>query len=100
MHAEMPKVNKCEATSCVYNKNYFCNTIAITVGGLAHACPQCDTAAFTNTKAGFPYNNSEVGACRQTDCKFNKSWECEAKQGITVGMHRKHPECITYNPEK
>jgi hypothetical protein len=100
MHAEMPKVNKCDVVKCVYNSNRYCNTIAITVGGMTHACPQCDTAAFTKQKAGIPFVNGEVGACRQTNCKYNSSWECNAQQGITVAMHKQHPDCMTYEAKE
>ncbi|MGE5308899.1 MAG: DUF1540 domain-containing protein [Deltaproteobacteria bacterium] len=101
MHAEMPKINVCDVTMCVYNKEKHCNTIAITVGDAQGAgCPECDTMAYAMQKAGVPFVDGEVGACRQTDCKFNQSWECSAHQGIKVGIHDNHPDCMTYEPKK
>jgi hypothetical protein len=40
-----------------------------------------------------------VGACKESDCFFNKSLECSAP-GIDVGLHENHADCITFRPRQ
>ncbi len=94
MAENMPKVMKCEATQCIYNKGSQCHTLAITVGDEE---PCCDTFKSSQTKGGYQDITGGVGACKVEDCEYNKSFECTA-QTIKVIMNGDHPDCGTYEP--
>ncbi|MBI4495555.1 MAG: DUF1540 domain-containing protein [Deltaproteobacteria bacterium] len=93
MAKQMPKVLECEVQECSYNKNKVCHAMAITVGGLKH--PMCDTFLKSAQKGGVPDMTGGVGACKEDDCKFNRSLECNAP-GIHVGTHMDHGDCKTF----
>lgn len=68
--------------------------MAITVGDAE--CPFCDTYTKMAQKGGAPDIIGGVGACRENDCKFNQSLECQAGS-IRVGLHSGHADCMTYS---
>ena len=92
---EMVRIASCEVTECSYNKHNSCHTMAITVGGPADKCPNCDTFLHSSQKGGVPDMVGGVGACKVESCSFNKALECTA-QSISVGLHQGHPDCRTF----
>ncbi len=95
MQADIPKVLDCDMLNCSYNKNKQCHAIAITVGDTQ--CPLCDTYANTSSKGGDMNLTGSVGACKANNCKFNRSLECSASNGIHVKQHTGHPDCSTFS---
>ncbi len=95
MAMKMPKVSDCEALECSYNAEKKCHALAITVSGLKHAV--CDTYFKAAPKGGVPDVTGGVGACKEYDCKFNRSLECNAPS-IDVGSHMDHADCKTFAP--
>ena len=93
MAMSMPKITACSMTDCAYNGDNSCHAIAITVGG-TH--PMCDTFMKTKQKGGVPDIIGGAGACKEDDCRFNKSLECTAS-GIKVGPHSGHGDCLTFS---
>ncbi|HAM53453.1 MAG TPA: DUF1540 domain-containing protein [Nitrospiraceae bacterium] len=93
MAVMMPKVLDCEVAGCSYNKNKACHAMAITVGSMRH--PQCDTYLNATQQGGVPDTTGGVGACKEDDCRFNRSLECTAS-GIHVGIHMDHADCKTF----
>jgi hypothetical protein len=93
MAIQTPKVLDCEVIECSYNVNKACHAVAITVGDQGH--PMCDTFFKTSQKGGAMDITGSVGACKESDCKFNKSLECSAS-GIHVANHMDHADCSTY----
>ncbi len=89
----MPEVDKCTVDSCFYNNDNMCHANAITVGS---PCPKCDTFVASDNH-GDPALMGLVGACHESDCKFNLELSCAA-DGIEVGCHQDHPDCKTYSP--
>ncbi|WP_182875976.1 DUF1540 domain-containing protein [Microbispora sp. H10670] len=92
---EMPVVNRCEATSCVYNRDRRCHATAITVGDLSHA--HCDTFFTTAGPGGDQQTVGRVGACKMYDCRHNVALECQAP-GIDIGYVQDEADCMTYAP--
>ena len=95
MEKQMAKIMSCDVTDCSYNKHNSCHTMAITVGGPAEACPQCDTFIHTSHKGGIADMRAGVGACKVDSCSFNDSLECSASS-IKVGKHLGHPDCMSF----
>lgn len=89
----MPEIRMCDATECYYNKDKQCHANAITVGS---PCPRCDTYIKT-AEHNVPADKGLVGACHESDCKFNQQLSCKAP-GIQVGHHVDHADCKTYSP--
>jgi hypothetical protein len=92
MAQNMPKINKCDAKECVYNKEGICHTPAITVGDNE---PCCDTFSAMSQKGGYDEIVGGVGACKVADCAYNNSFECNAS-GIDVIITKGHPDCGTF----
>jgi hypothetical protein len=92
---EMPKVDGCSVTQCVYNQSNTCNARAITVGDGFKA--MCDTFF-----EGTPHTKSKfiagVGACKIASCAFNNDYECQA-DNITIGFASGSAKCFTYSPK-
>ncbi len=93
MPIEAPKVLDCEVSECSYNTNKQCHALAITVGDAE--CPMCDTYVKSSQKGGAMNMTGSVGACKESDCKFNESLECAAP-GIHVSSHKGHADCSTF----
>jgi len=89
---QMIKILDCSVTECVYNRNKQCHTMAIDVGS---ECPECEAYMTGTMKGGWENLTGGVGACHQSDCAFNRSFECSAN-GIHIGRHEKHADCETY----
>jgi hypothetical protein len=96
MAIKIPKIQKCEVLQCSYNMDKQCCTPAITVG---REHPACDTFFQSSQKGGLKNMIGSVGACKESDCFFNKSLECSAS-GIDVGLHENHADCITFRPRQ
>lgn len=94
MAIQAPKVLDCSVTECSYNTNKACHAIAITVGDTT--CAMCDTYFNSSEKGGAMDVTGSVGACKENDCKFNRSLECSAP-GIHVANHMGHADCSTYS---
>jgi hypothetical protein len=71
----LPIVSTCSATSCAYNHDTDCHAGAITVTGDASSC---GTFVEAGDKAGTD-STASVGACHRSECVFNSSLECTAK---------------------
>ncbi len=91
---EMPPVNACDVTQCVYNVSNACHARAITVGDGTHA--MCDTF-FDASPHSKGRQMAGVGACKVTACSFNNDYECQA-DGISVGLERNNAICVTFSP--
>jgi len=89
----MPKVSKCDAGSCSYNRDGKCHALAITVGDAGH--PRCDTYIQMPGRGGDMSAIAGVGACRVDICRFNQDLECTAAK-IAVAMHSDCPDCATF----
>lgn len=91
---QMPEIKQCNVEKCAYNRMGECHALAITVG---HASsPMCDTFWETGTKGGDPEQKGHVGACHMSNCMFNESLECQAGDGVSVGMNGSEPDCMTF----
>lgn len=90
---DMPKILECTVSSCAYNTENKCHAIAITVGD--GKCPMCDTGIISSLKGGIADLIGGVGACKEINCQFNKSLECNAKS-IRVTLHSNHADCSTF----
>ncbi len=93
MAVQTPKVLDCNVTECSYNSNKQCHAVAITVGD--STCAMCDTYFKSSQKGGAMEVTGSVGACKEADCRHNKSLECSAP-GIHVSNHMDHADCSTY----
>jgi len=97
MATKMPRISACEQGECSFNSKGSCHAIAITVGdGNHHA--MCDTAMIGAHKGGVAGETGGVGACKEGDCRFNRDYECTAKE-VDVGIHAgEHDcaDCLTY----
>lgn len=93
MAMKMPKVLDCTVGECAYNKTMVCHAMAITVGGES---PICDTFLNLTKKGGVMDMIAGVGACKEFDCMFNKSLECQS-EGIHIAHHLGHAECETFS---
>ncbi len=94
MPMKMPNILDCSVQECSYNTNKACHAMAITVGDTN--CAMCDTYFKSSSKGGAQDINGSVGACKENDCKFNNSLECQAP-GIHVSSHMGHADCSTFN---
>lgn len=88
---EMPVIERCSVSKCVFNQDESCNARAITVGD-GHS-PLCDTY-FTASRHAKRNPASGVGACKVVDCRFNQDYECLA-DNIIVGPLNELPKCRT-----
>ena len=86
-------VKSCQVTDCCMNQNGKCHSMAIQVGD--EHTPACDTYSPTGGVCGMPELNADVGACKVSGCKYNKSLLCDAP-GIAVGWKDGLPECMTF----
>ena len=93
MAVKMTKVEWCDAIECAYNIKNKCHAIAITIGG--GVTPRCDTSIIGAKKGGVPDTTAYVGACKVENCRFNKSFECIAKE-IQVKVYTILAECATF----
>ncbi|HEX2948009.1 MAG TPA: DUF1540 domain-containing protein [Armatimonadota bacterium] len=91
--AGMPPVSKCTVENCFYNQSQQCHAPAINVGG-DH--PVCDTFIPQPNHIGRK-ENSSVGACHVSVCKYNSDLTCNAS-GIFVDYHSDHADCETFEP--
>jgi len=91
---EMPQVNQCEVSNCVYNVKNMCHARAITVGDGVKA--MCDTF-FNATAHSKGKYVAGVGACKVAACTFNSDYECQA-EGITIGTEGSNAKCLTFAP--
>ena len=91
---EMPQVNECEVTSCVYNVKNACHARAITIGDGVKA--NCDTF-FNSSPHSKGKQTAGVGACKVSGCSFNIDYECQA-DGISIGMEQNNAKCMTFSP--
>jgi hypothetical protein len=88
----MPKVIECMMAECAYNGDRCCHALAITVGGPE---PLCDTFMPAKSKGGDGGCTGCVGACKVTDCRYNKSLECTA-EGVQIEPASAYPKCVTF----
>ena len=95
MEKEMVKIASCNVTDCSYNKHNACHTLAITVGGVGDACPNCDTYLHSSQKGGIMDVQAGIGACKVQNCVSNKAFECTAPS-VTIGKHQTHPDCMSF----
>lgn len=86
---QLPIVSTCSATGCSYNHDTDCQAGAITVTDAA-----CGTFVETGDKGGTD-STAAVGACHRTDCVFNASLECTAKD-IAMVADGDVATCQTY----
>jgi len=89
----MSKISMCEMTTCSYNMDQKCHTMAITVGN--GACAACDTFTSMPMKGGAADMVGGVGACRRDACRHNSNLECVAGM-VAIGMHSGHADCKTF----
>jgi hypothetical protein len=94
MGMNMPKVTECSVGNCAYNSSNSCHAMAITVGEPS-GDPSCDTFFTAEKHGGVMDMTAGVGACKLSDCKFNKDYECSASS-IKVAMKQGQPDCMTY----
>ena len=91
---DMPKVTECTVSDCAYNNNQVCKTIAITVGD-SSGKQKCDTFFQSAVHGGIQDITAGVGACKISDCSFNKELECSAEK-IRVGFEDGEADCLTF----
>ena len=90
---EMPEVQNCEVSECVYNKQNACHALGITVGDLTgHLCDTMISTGLHTHRKG----TAGIGACRASGCVHNDDFECQA-DGICVGMPGSQAECLTFS---
>ena len=89
----MPKISKCDVTSCAYNTNNVCHAMTIAIGDSGH--PRCDTFYGKKTEAVDLSIHGGVGACKTSACRYNKGLECTAQE-IVVGTGPDGTDCLTY----
>jgi hypothetical protein len=91
---EMPNVDACDVTECVYNTSKACHARAITVGDSVDPC--CDTFTKSSMHVKSTTQMAGVGACKVTGCVHNADFECGAPS-IRVGyVAANHVDCLTY----
>lgn len=95
MEKQMPQVQACEASQCLYNRDGKCHTFGITVGKEE---PCCDTFMQGSAKGGVQDILAGVGACHVSSCSFNSNFECGAGS-VQVTMKAGHPDCGTFQPK-
>lgn len=88
----MPQVKNCTVGECYYNLDEICHANAITIGS-DHQ--MCDTFIADVDRHGMPADIGRVGACHQSDCKFNAELSCGAGS-INVDYHQDHGDCVTF----
>lgn len=95
MTIEMPRVESCDVSACIYNVESACHAKAITVGnGVA---PGCDTYMHASQHVRNASVLAGVGACKVGGCEFNNDYECGASS-IEVGARADGVFCMTYEP--
>lgn len=87
----MVSISKCNMSTCAYNLEGCCHTLAITVG--PHA--ECNTYVHASSRGGFPEVKGGIGACTASGCKFNDKLECQASK-VDVAIDAKHADCKTF----
>ena len=91
---EMPKVLDCSVTNCAYNSKKACHAMAITIGE-TEKDPACDTFFTSQVHGGVKEATAGVGACKTSECQFNKDFECAAPN-IHVGLKGTQVDCLTF----
>ena len=91
---EMPKVSGCSVTDCAYNTDKACHALAITIGEDPND-PTCDTFFNSSAHGGVKETIAGVGACKTSNCEYNKDLECSAS-AIEVGMKGDQVDCLTF----
>jgi hypothetical protein len=81
-------ISMCNMSTCTYNKDGACHTLAITVG--PHA--ECNTYVHASRRGGFPEVRGGIGACTATSCQFNHHLECQAPK-VDISTDDKHADC-------
>ncbi len=92
METVVSDVSRCLETSCVFNTDEKCHTMAINVGGPE---PLCDTFMTGSMKGGDQDMLAKVGTCKVAQCRYNNAYECEAVNISIVDKDGK-PVCGTY----
>jgi len=87
----MVSISKCNMSTCAYNVDGACHTLAITVG--PHA--ECNIYVHASSGGGFPEVKGGIGACTASGCKFNDKLECQASK-VDVAVDAKHADCKTF----
>jgi hypothetical protein len=90
---DIPLVEQCVVTDCVYNINKGCHARAITVGDATN--PDCDTYMGSSNHAKPTQVKAGVGACKVTGCTHNDDFECMAEH-INVGYRGSSVHCLTF----
>ena len=88
------KILDCGAGECAFNDDGQCHAKAITVGN--SASHTCDTFFSASTKGGALEVIGEVGACKESSCKFNDRFLCIAS-GIHVGHEGDTADCLSFD---
>lgn len=65
----------------------------------AMVTPMCDTFWHSTMKGGNVSDTAGVGACKVSACKYNKKFECGARE-ITINYHDLEPDCMTFETER
>ncbi len=84
----------CATTQCSYNKDEECMAPSVEIGGGDH--PNCDT--FTTDSVRREDHDAHVTRCQVASCAWNDLRHCDAN-GVTVGMHQAHADCMTFRPQ-
>lgn len=102
---QIPKVSQCDMTECGFNRERLCHAAGIQVGDALVSDrsagpsqdPRCDTFTVqAGARFGAPDLIAQIGACKVTSCVHNDALRCTA-EGITVGHHGSHADCLTYS---
>ena len=93
---QMPQVTKCNVEDCAYNNERRCHARAITVGDADGSGHRCDTMMLSAEHCD-RLEIAGVGACRATNCKHNRDFECETDV-VNVEIARGRAECKTFAP--
>jgi hypothetical protein len=91
----MPVINECDVTSCIYNLKSACHAKAITIGD--GVMPGCDTFMKGSGHVKNANITAGVGACKVAICSFNTDYECFANS-VTVAQKGDMVHCMTYMP--
>jgi hypothetical protein len=83
---------ECGMAECSFNIASKCMAAGVNFGG-PHQ--ECDTFFKGHEKGGLKEPAAIVGACKVTQCGFNKGLLCIAKN-IKVGVHDGHADCTTF----
>lgn len=92
---DIPRIQKCEASECAYNKEMECHAVAITVGNSSSAL--CDTFLNRSRKGGVAGLTGGVGACKMDSCRHNSELECTIDPGINVAFKANQARCSSFS---